>query len=158
MLDFPALSDADRATLKRLYDVIEGREGPVVLGREGATEDVPPALYHILVNVIRRLRNGESVQILSQSEELTTQAAANYLGMSRPYFVRLLEAGEIPFHRVGTHRRVHLRDLIAYERTRDAERRESLDRLSQRLSDAGLYDSTYDHNSTSYKRTEPTIP
>lgn len=56
-------------------------------------------------------------------DTFTTQAAANFLGMSRQYFVTLLEAGQIPFHRVGTHRRVYFKDLRQYSQKRDAEQR-----------------------------------
>lgn len=61
--------------------------------------------------------------------------------MSRQHLVNLLEEGKIPFHKVGSHRRVIFRDLVAFERTRDADRRESLDRLMREVDEAGLYDS-----------------
>ncbi|NJK93005.1 MAG: helix-turn-helix domain-containing protein [Blastochloris sp.] len=70
---------------------------------------------------------------------LPTQAAANYLGMSRQFLVNLLEKGEIPFRKVGTHRRVAFRDLLAYEKKRDKKRRESMDRLTTDVMKAGLY-------------------
>lgn len=81
--------------------------------------------------------------LLPENEELTTQAAANQLGTSRPYVVKLLEEGGIPFHMVGSHRRVYLKDLLAYQKRRDLERREALDSLNQALLDAEVYDSEY---------------
>jgi len=82
-----------------------------------------------------------AIVMIPEDETFTTQAAANYLGMSRQHLVNLLEEGRIPFHRVGSHRRVFFRDLLAFEKKRDADRREALDRLMHEVDEAGLYDS-----------------
>jgi len=81
--------------------------------------------------------------MLPEDEAFTTQAAGNYLGMSRQFFVNLLERGEIPFHRVGTHRRVTFKDLLEYEKRRDRKCREAMDRLTDEIAQAGLYFSDY---------------
>jgi len=66
--------------------------------------------------------------------------ASRMLGMSRQFFVGLLEQGEIPFHKVGTHRRVYVRDLLAYKGKRDAARRAGLAELARAEFDEGLYE------------------
>ncbi len=63
--------------------------------------------------------------------ELTTQEAAQMLGVSRPFFVQMLEKGDIPFHKIGTHRRVRYRDVIDYKKRLDAQRREALETLAE---------------------------
>lgn len=78
--------------------------------------------------------------MLHEEETFTTQAAANFLGMSRQFLVDLLEKGVIPHHRVGSHRRVYFKDLLEYQRIRDEERRKGLDRLFDQIDRAGLYD------------------
>lgn len=77
------------------------------------------------------------------NETFTTQTAADYLGMSRQHFVDLLKDKLIPFHWVGSHRRVTFKDLLAYEKERDKVRSEALDALSKEVDNAGLYDSDY---------------
>ncbi|MFT4588643.1 MAG: excisionase family DNA binding protein [Limisphaerales bacterium] len=138
-----SISADDRELLTKLQEVINGQERPVLLGREGAHIQFPEAVFHVLTETVRMMASGQSVVLLSENEEFTTQAAANHLGMSRPYLVKLLEAGEIPFHFVGTHRRVYLKDLKEYAQSRDAQRRESLDKLNEKVINAGLYDSVY---------------
>ena len=81
--------------------------------------------------------------LVPEDEAFTTQAAANYLGMSRQHLVGLMERNEIPHHKVGTHRRVSFKDLLTYERARDKNRREALDKLAAETDAAGLYDSDY---------------
>ena len=77
---------------------------------------------------------------MPEDEAFTTQAAAQFLGMSRPYLLRLLDAGKIPFHRVGTHRRIMFCDLRAYQMQRDKERRAALDALADAVKEAGVCD------------------
>ncbi len=139
----PALAKRDRALLAKLQDVINGDERPVLLGREGAHVEIPEPLFHVLTKAVRLMASGQAVTLLSENEEFTTQAAADYLGMSRPHLIKLLEQGELPFHFVGTHRRIYLKDLKEFEAKRDRQRRESMAALNRKVSEAGLYDSDY---------------
>lgn len=131
----PTLTPSDRELLEKVQEVINGQEQPMLVGPEGGHIQMPTALFHILTQATRALLSGQSVQILSQGEEFTTQAAADALGCSRPYLVKLLDRGEIAFHYVGTHRRVTLGDLQAYRRKRDQERKEALSRVTQLADD-----------------------
>lgn len=82
-----------------------------------------PALAELLRGLLERLGNGESVTILSQQEELSTQQAADLLGVSRPYLIeQVLNQGKIPYRRVGSHRRIRLSDLLTYQQQDLAER------------------------------------
>jgi excisionase family DNA binding protein len=139
----PECQERDRELLDKLYDVINGNERPVLLGREGAHIQFPEPVFHMLTEIIRKMHRGQSVVILHENEELTTQAAANHLGFSRPHVVKLLERGEIPYHMAGSHRRIYLKDVLQFQKHRDEKRRAAFDGLNQQLLDAGLYDSEY---------------
>lgn len=126
--------------LRQLEELVRDRQPPALLGPHGERVKLPEALYDLLTFVVEAAKRKQALLLIPEDEALTTQAAAQFLGISRPYLVRLLEAGKIPFHRVGTHRRVMLRDLRAYQEQRDRERRSRLDALAAALNDAGVYD------------------
>jgi excisionase family DNA binding protein len=115
-----------------------------LIGPDGKTEILPNNLYSFLLRLLADLRAGNSVTILQSKHELTTVEASKILGMSRQYLIQLLGKGEIPFHLVGTHRRMYVRDVIAYKSKRDSRRRNSLDALAKHEFDKGDYDKTPD--------------
>ncbi len=139
----PQLSEHDRELLEKLNDVINGNERPVLLGREGAHIQFPEPLFHVLTKAVRIMASGQAVMLLSENEEFTTQAAANHLGMSRPHLVKLLEEGAIEFHYVGTHRRIYMKNLKAFETQRDTQRRTKLDALADKVKAANLDSANY---------------
>ena len=92
----------------------------------------------MLAQVLDLLANGQGVQIIPKDAELTTQQAADVLNVSRPYVVGLLESGQIPFRKVGRHRRITFEALMEYKRKDDLQRRAAADDLadlSQELGD-----------------------
>src|SRR5713101_2081959 len=103
-----------------------------LIGPDGKTEILPNNLYSFLLRLLADLRAGHSVTILQSKHEVTTVEASKILGMSRQFLIQLLERGEIPFHSVGTHRRMYVRDVLAYKSRRDTTRRKTLDDLAKR--------------------------
>lgn len=107
-----------------------------LVGPDGEMIGIPASAFHALRLVVEAMSKGQTIVLTPQEKELTTQQAADLLRVSRPHLIKLLEDGEIPFHRVGTHRRVRLEDTLAYRKERARDRREKLDdltRLSQEL-------------------------
>jgi excisionase family DNA binding protein len=111
-----------------------------VVGPDGRQIPIPQQVSELLLVILKNLQSGKAISIVPEQQQLTTQRAANILGVSRPFFVGLLEAGKIPYHRVGSHRRVYLRELLEYKRRRDAARHEAIDNMARAELEAGTYD------------------
>lgn len=101
---------------------------------------VPAAALRILIKALASLSEGHSVTLLPLDAYLSTQQAADLLGVSRPYFVKLLEGGKIPFRKVGAQRRVRLEALRRYIATYQQEASAALDQMSADAQHAGLYE------------------
>ena len=99
---------------------------------------VPRAVFELFVAALEVLAEGEAVTLIPSEKELTTQEAAEYLNASRPYVVQLLENGEIPFRKVGTHRRIRFSDLHRYREMDNRKRAEIAKRVTRELEDMGL--------------------
>lgn len=95
------------------------------------TVPVPVSALRLLARALTEMGEGNAVAITPIHAELTTQEAADVLNVSRPFLVQLLERGEIPFHKIGTHRRVRYRDVAAYKESIDMKRRKALDALAE---------------------------
>ncbi|MEH2405442.1 helix-turn-helix domain-containing protein [Nostoc sp.] len=111
-----------------------------LLGANGEKINIPEPIYQVLLQVVHAMASGKAISIIPQQQELTTQQAAELLNVSRPYLIKLLEQGEIPHIKVGSHRRVRFDDLMKYKQQRDTKRREGLKELTQFLQDEGFYD------------------
>lgn len=94
------------------------------------TVHMPAMALRLLLEVLTEIGQGNAVSIIPIHAELTTQEAADVLNVSRPFLVQLLEKGDMPFHKIGSHRRVRYQDVIAYKQRIDAERHKALDELA----------------------------
>lgn len=118
------------------------RRGRATLtGSKGENVTIPEPLYALLKDAVRNLMQGRSLVLIPEEKQLTTQHAGELLGVSRPFLIRLLDAGEMPFSLVGTHRRIKLSDVMDYSK-RKSDRKAALDKMARDAYDAGLYEKT----------------
>lgn len=115
---------------------------PALIGPHGEKLVLPDSVYAILRDVVHNMRAGRAITLVPEQQQLTTQAAANLLGFSRPHLIKLLESGVLPFQKVGQHRRILLKDLLAFQKKRDTERRAALNQLAREEFDAGTYEGS----------------
>jgi excisionase family DNA binding protein len=134
----PAASEADR--FNELRDHLDamfcGPRRPYLLGPDGERIDLPDSALEALRVIIEAMAAGQSITLFPHGKELTSQEAADIIHVSRPHLIKLLDRGELPFHRIGTHRRIRIEDVLEYRDRRDAGRNAALDdlaRLSEEL-------------------------
>ncbi len=113
---------------------------PAFVTVAGERVELPGTVFEVLRKVVGFMSHGQAITLVPDNQVVTTQRAADTLGMSRPHFIKLLESGTMAHHRVGNQRRVYLRDVLEFAKKRDAERLASLNRLSRDAFEAGLYE------------------
>ena len=134
-----ALSESDQRQVLELYHEIQRGRAKLV-GPDGRTHRLPASIHGFLAKLITVLREAHSVAMVQDDAQSTTVEAARMLGVSRQFLIGQLEKGEMPFHMVGTHRLVYVRDVLAYKMQRDGKRRRILDDLTRAEAEEGLYD------------------
>lgn len=138
----PSAEAKDRETARFAAELLR-RLGnhPEVVVRTKAGESV--ALPHVFVRVVASMleavAQGHAVAVLREADEVSTSAAAEFLGVSRPHVVKLIDSGLLPCRMAGSHRRVRMTDLLVYKQTVD-RRNAALDELAAEAQQMGLYD------------------
>ncbi len=127
-------------------------EPGLLLGPDGEQVPLPEEVYRVLVEVVEAMREGKIITLVPRTQRLTTQEAADFLGVSRPTLVKLLEDGKIPYDQPGRHRRILFTDLLAYQERQRENRRAALDRMTEDASEAGLYGGTSEDYTAALKR------
>ncbi len=98
----------------------EALDAPVFVQAHGEVIELPSTAGAAVRHLLSELASGAEVHVLTGDTELTTQQAADLLGLSRTYLVRLVDQGTIPAHLTGTHRRLYADDVIAYQTRRES--------------------------------------
>jgi excisionase family DNA binding protein len=124
--------------LAELLDRLGDEPATTLSGPSGERLVLPPEVFEVLREVVVAMAQGQAVTIAPVHQRLTTQEAADLLGVSRPTVVKLLESGEIPFEQPGRHRRVRLADVLAYRERASIERRAALDEMVEIADEADM--------------------
>ncbi len=102
--------------------------------------ELPTGAVALLADVLELMARGHGITLFPRIAEVTTVEAADILNVSRPYVIKLLDAGEMPYRTVGRHRRIRLEDLLGYKDESDKRSREAMDELVALSQELGLYD------------------
>ena len=128
------------ATLAALLKA--GNEPLRLVAADGDEALLPDELRRVLTTVVSSMHRGQAVTLAPLAMRLTTQQAADLLGVSRPTLIKLLEDGRIPYETPNRHRRIRLVDLLTFQQTRQTERRQALSELTGDSQDLGVYEGT----------------
>ena len=99
---------------------------------------LPRDALALLRDILTEMAQGNAVTLVPRHAELTTQEAADLLNVSRPHLIKLLEEGQIPFTRTGTHRRIRYEDLMAYKAERDRQSKEAMEELARQAQELDM--------------------
>jgi len=114
-----ALDHSKALSIALLEDGVERIEGAPTL-------KLPPRVLRLFADMLGNLAQGKAVAVMPKDMDVTTQQAAQMLNVSRPYLIRLLEEKKIQFHMVGSHRRIHLSDVLEYKEKRSQKSKAAL--------------------------------
>ena len=127
--------------LAAALDQIQSEYPEIEIEENNERIKIPLKALQLLAKILKETSQGRPVSIVPIATEITTQAAAELIGCSRPHLVKLLENGEINFTKIGKHRRIKYQDVIDYKRKMKAEQRRLLIEIMKADEEAGLYDS-----------------
>jgi excisionase family DNA binding protein len=127
-------SSSELSRLKQRH----GWKVTVSAGPDEAEVPIPEIAFRMLEAILDELAQGHAVALSLVDQEVSTQKAADLLNVSRPYLIKLLESGKIPFRKVGTHRRIRLADLLEYKARMDAEAEHAYAELVQQAQELGM--------------------
>ncbi len=123
---------------KALKDQYDLNSGFTIRQKDQSEITIPIAAARLLMAILGQMAEGHAVGVTTLDEELTTQEAADFLNVSRPYLVSLLEKQQIPHRKVGTKRRVLVQDLIAFKEKIFEQRSKTLEALAKQAQDLNM--------------------
>ena len=102
---------------------------------------IPLSALKLLGDILKAMGQGKLISIVPIATEVTTQAAAEILGCSRPHLVKLLEDGNIAFTKIGKHRRIKFDDVMKYRKQMKEQQKKNIIDIMNSDEETGLYDS-----------------
>ena len=129
---------AASAVLTSIDAARESGEEFVLANRNGVQYELSEGAFGLLLKILTEMSKGNGIMVIPVHAELTTQQAADFLNVSRPYLIGLLTNGEIPFRKVGRHRRVRLEDIMNYKQQIEEKRLEVLDELAAQAQELNM--------------------
>ena len=130
----------DQTLAREALDALRNCKSVRLSVRGGRTVEVPDSALDSFLATLEAVADGSTVEVVRTEAEVSTQQAARILNVSRPTAVRLFDTSEITSHKVGSHRRAKLKDVLEYRDTEASRRRAALDEMVRDAEDMGLSD------------------
>lgn len=121
--------------------LLQNNLAEIEISETGKRIRIPVSVLNLLVQILKEISQGNPVTVVPEATEITTQAASEVLGCSRPHVVRLLEEGKIPYSKVGKHRRIRYDDLMSFKKKMKVSQKKKLQDLMKLDEESGLYDT-----------------
>lgn len=121
--------------------LLQNNLAEIEISETGRRISMPVSVLKLLVQILKEISQGNPVTVVPEATEITTQAASEVLGCSRPHVVRLLEEGKIPYSKVGKHRRIRYDDLMSFKKKMKVSQKKKLQDLMKLDEESGLYDT-----------------
>lgn len=134
------LPPEDDAAFRRIVAQLREEQHPELVMPDGTRIGLPDEVAMVLRDVVTAMAEGKAVTVAPHHTTLTTQQAADLLGVSRPTLIKLLEDEQIPYSQPGRHRRLRLSDVLDYRERIRHDRDRNLDELADLSDEAGLYE------------------
>jgi excisionase family DNA binding protein len=135
------LAQKSYSPLLSAIDQLKTDQAKIEIEETGEKIKLPVKALKLLGEILKAMSEGKPVSIVPIATEVTTQMAAELLGCSRPYLVKLLEEGKIEYTKVGKHRRIKYEDVIRYKQKMKEEQKKHLIDIMNADEELGLYDS-----------------
>ena len=129
------------SALVSAIEQIESEDPEIEIEETNDKIKIPLSALRLLSDILKAMGEGKLISIVPMAAEVTTQAAAELLGCSRPHLVKLLEEGKIDFTKVGKHRRIKFEDVMNYKQELKRQQKENIIDIMNADEEAGLYDS-----------------
>lgn len=128
-------------TLVSSLELLQTDLPEIEIAETGRKIRIPVSVLRLLAQILKEISQGNPVTVVPEATEITTQAASELLGCSRPHVVRLLEEGKIPYTKVGKHRRIRYDDLVSFKKKMKVSQKKKLQDLMKLDEESGLYDT-----------------
>jgi excisionase family DNA binding protein len=135
------VASQSHSALVSAIEQIESEEPEIEIEETNDKIKIPLSALRLLSDILKAMGEGKLISIVPMAAEVTTQAAAELLGCSRPHLVKLLEEGKIDFTKVGKHRRIKFEDVMNYKQELKRQQKENIIDIMNADEEAGLYDS-----------------
>jgi excisionase family DNA binding protein len=133
--------ESEKLTISKIGGVLKESKYAKLVSADGKEEIIlPQTVFQVLRQIVHLMMQGRAIFIVPADKEVSTQEAADVLNVSRPFLIKLLEEGKIPFINVGSHRRIRFSDLMDFKKKRDAKREQALEKIAQLSQELGLYE------------------